>query len=84
MRRPIHGGQLEDVQERPPRPAAFFEKFRPLVAHIHALRHRDLPAVRESCRRPSKRRADTRIEIGAQNLSWAKEGAFTGEFPARC
>ena len=57
---------------------AFFEAFRPLVA---AARHceivicppfLDLPASVESTH-------GTNIQIGAQNLYWAKEGAFTGE-----
>jgi len=57
---------------------AFFEAFRPLVA---AARHceivicppfLDLPAALESAH-------GTNIQIGAQNLYWGKEGAFTGE-----
>ena len=41
------------------------------------MRYRDLPGVPEPERRPEAR--GTRIEIGAQNLYWNKEGAFTGE-----
>ena len=57
---------------------AFFNAFRPLVADA---RHceivicppfLDLPAAIESAR-------GTNIQIGGQNLYWAKEGAFTGE-----
>jgi triosephosphate isomerase len=58
--------------------AAFFEKFNPLVAQSS---HCEIvicppyvnlgPAVQAS--------EGTRVEIGAQNLYWAKEGAFTGE-----
>ena len=57
---------------------AFFEAFRPLVAaagHCEIVicpPFLDLPAALESAR-------GTKIQIGAQNLYWAKEGAFTGE-----
>jgi len=59
----------------------FFEKFRPLVAEAN---HCDiaicppftnLAAAVESA-------AGTRISIGAQNVYWVKEGAFTGEVSA--
>lgn len=56
----------------------FFEKFRPLVAgstHCDIVicpPFIDLDEAVEAIR-------GSRIEIGAQNLSWAKEGAFTGE-----
>ena len=60
---------------------AFFEAFRPLVAN--ALHHeivicpsfQNLSAARECAE-------ETRIGIGAQNVYWAKDGAFTGEVSA--
>lgn len=60
---------------------AFFGKFSPLVAHdsraeiVVCLPFVDLPVAVEGTR-------GTRIEIGAQNLHWAAEGAFTGEVSA--
>jgi len=57
---------------------AFFEAFRPLVAastHCEIVicpPFPDLPAAVELAR-------STRVQVGAQNLYWAKEGAFTGE-----
>ena len=57
---------------------AFFEKFKPLVANtthceiVICPPAIDLPAAVAAAR-------DTRIRIGAQNLYWAKEGAYTGE-----
>jgi triosephosphate isomerase (TIM) len=62
----------------PAETCAFFEKFRPLVAGAE---HCDivicppftnLAAAVEAAR-------GTRVHIGAQNLYWVKEGAFTGE-----
>ncbi len=61
--------------------AAFFEKFRPLVA---SATHGDIvicpPFVNLAAAVEATR--GTRIEIGGQNLYWAKEGAFTGEVSA--
>ena len=58
--------------------AAFFEKFRPLVEKAT---HCDIvicpPFVNLAAAVAATR--GTRIEIGGQNLFWAKEGAFTGE-----
>src|SRR5579871_2722447 len=77
MRRPIMAGNWK-MFKTPAETAAFFEKFRPLVA---ASQHCDIvicppfvdiAAAAEACR-------GTRIEIGGQNLYWASEGAFTGE-----
>jgi triosephosphate isomerase len=58
--------------------AAFFEKFRPLVAKTEG---RDIvicptfPNLVAAVQGAS----GTRIGVGAQNLFWAKEGAYTGE-----
>lgn len=61
--------------------SAFFEKFRPLVqdsGHCEIVicpPFVNLPAALRSA-------AGSRIEIGGQNLFWAKEGAYTGEVSA--
>jgi triosephosphate isomerase (TIM) len=57
---------------------AFFAKFHPLVAQsthcdiVICPTFVNLAAAVDATK-------DTRIETGAQNLNWAKEGAFTGE-----
>ncbi len=60
---------------------AFFEKFRPLV---ESGTHADVvicpPFVNLAA--AAEAAQGTRIQIGAQNLYWAKEGAFTGEVSA--
>jgi triosephosphate isomerase len=60
-----------------PETRAFFEKFNPLVEKsdrdiVICPPFPDLPAAAEAVK-------GARIEIGGQNLHWAKEGAFTGE-----
>lgn len=62
----------------PAETTSFFEKFRPLVEKagereiVICPPFLDLPAAVGAVK-------GTRIQIGAQNLYWAKEGAFTGE-----
>jgi len=69
------------MYKTPSETLAFFEKFRPLVAdttHAEIVicpPFVNLPAAAEATR-------GTRIQIGGQNLHWAKEGAFTGEVSA--
>ena len=56
----------------------FFEKFRPLVEKSE---HRDIvifPPFTNLAAAVDAARG-TRIQVGAQNIAWAKEGAFTGE-----
>jgi len=66
------------MYKTPAETAAFFEAFRPLIAaagHCEIVicpPFIDLPAAVASAR-------GTSIRLGAQNLYWAKEGAFTGE-----
>ena len=66
------------MYKTPGEASAFFEKFRPLVERaehceiVIGVPFPALPAAVEAVR-------GTRIRIGAQNLHWAKEGAFTGE-----
>ena len=69
------------MYKTPSETGAFFGKFKPLVAsstHCEIVicpPFVDLPAAIEACQ-------GTRIQIGGQNLFWAKEGAYTGEISA--
>jgi triosephosphate isomerase len=80
MRRPIMAGNWK-MYKTPAETVAFFEKFRPLVANAANVEivicppFVNLPAAAESTR-------GSNIEIGAQNMHWAKEGAITGEVSA--
>jgi triosephosphate isomerase len=66
------------MYKTPAETRAFFEAFRPLAqaaSHCEIVicpPFPDLPSAVDSAR-------GTRILVGAQNLHWAKEGAFTGE-----
>jgi triosephosphate isomerase (TIM) len=70
MRRPIMAGNWK-MYKTPSETTAFFEQFSPLVAgaaHVDIVicpPFVDLPAAAEATR-------GTNIEIGAQNLYWAK------------
>jgi len=77
MRKPLMAGNWK-MYKTAPETVAFLEKFKPLVEKSG---HCDiaicptfvnLSAAVEAAR-------GTRIGIGAQNLHWGKEGAFTGE-----
>jgi triosephosphate isomerase (TIM) len=77
MRKPVMAGNWK-MYKTPPETTAFFEKFRPLVANASHCEivicppFTNLGAAVEAAK-------DTTIRIGAQNIGWAKEGAFTGE-----
>ncbi len=58
--------------------SAFFEKFRPLVEKSDHCQIVICPPFVNLCA-ALQGAEDSRIEIGAQNLYWAKEGAYTGE-----
>ena len=64
----------KNVQET----SAFFEKFKPLVAEST---HCDMVLCPTSVNLPAAVEATkgTRISVGAQNVYWVKEGAYTGE-----
>ena len=66
------------MYKTPAQTSAFFEKFGPLVS---SAQHCDIvicpPFVDLEAAVNAAR--DTRIQIGAQNLFWAAEGAYTGE-----
>ena len=79
-RRPIMAGNwkmFKTVAET----CAFFEQFRPFV---HDSNHCDIVICPAFVSLPAAVTATqgTRIEIGGQNLFWAKEGAYTGEVSA--
>src|SRR5215469_8767096 len=57
---------------------AFFERFRPLVESSRNCEIVIFPSFLELDRAVVGARG-TRIQIGAQNLCWARQGAFTGE-----
>ncbi|SPE26086.1 Triosephosphate isomerase [Candidatus Sulfopaludibacter sp. SbA6] len=77
MRKPIMAGNWK-MYKTPAETTRFFEKFRPLVEkseHCEVVicpPFTNLPAAVDAA-------GNTRIRIGAQNIGWAKEGAFTGE-----
>jgi triosephosphate isomerase len=66
------------MYKTPAETTAFFEKFRPLVANsghcevVICPPFTNLAAAVDAVR-------NTNIRVGAQNVAWAKEGAFTGE-----
>jgi len=69
------------MYKTPAETTAFFEKFRPLVAKAEQREivicppFTDLDAAVTAAK-------GSNIGIGAQNIAWAKEGAFTGEISA--
>jgi triosephosphate isomerase (TIM) len=77
MRKPVMAGNWK-MYKTPAETIAFFDKFRPLVAQSQHCEivicppFTNLAAAVESARGRA-------IGIGAQNIGWAKEGAFTGE-----
>src|ERR1051325_5522563 len=77
MRKPVMAGNWK-MYKTPAETSAFFETFRPLVEkseHCEVVicpPFTDLAAAVEAAR-------GSRIRVGAQNIAWAKEGAFTGE-----
>jgi len=77
MRRPVMAGNWK-MYKTPAETSAFFEKFRPVAgnpAHCEVVicpPFTNLAAAVEAAK-------GTAIRIGAQNIGWAKEGAFTGE-----
>ena len=77
MKKPVMAGNWK-MYKTPAETTAFFEKFRPLVENsdhcetVICPPFTGLAAAVEAAR-------GSRIQIGAQNIAWAKEGAFTGE-----
>jgi len=77
MRIPVMAGNWK-MFKTPAETTAFFDKFRGLVEHsghceiVICPPFPDLPAAVAAAQ-------GTRIAVGAQNMFWAKEGAYTGE-----
>ena len=77
MRKPIMAGNWK-MYKTPAETTRFFEKFRPLVEKSEHCEivicppFTSLAAAVEAVK-------GTRIRAGAQNIGWAREGAFTGE-----
>jgi len=69
------------MYKTPAETVAFFEKFRPLVADAT---HAEIVICPPFVNLPAAAASSqgTRIQIGAQNMHWANEGAFTGEVSA--
>jgi triosephosphate isomerase (TIM) len=80
MRKPVIAGNWK-MYKSAPETRAFLEKLAPLVAgsaHVEVVACApfvDLPAAIEAA-------GNTNIEIGAQDVFWLKEGAYTGEISA--
>jgi triosephosphate isomerase len=69
------------MYKTPAETTSFFEKFRPLVEKSEHCEIVLCPPFTNIAAAVGAARG-TRIQIGAQNLYWAKEGAFTGEISA--
>ena len=77
MRIPLIGGNWKMYKD-PAGTMSFFERFRPLVEDCGHCEIVVCPSFPDLATAVTAARG-TNIEIGAQNLHWAKEGAFTGE-----
>ena len=77
MRTPLIVGNWKMYKD-PAGTTSFFESFRPLVERSRHCEIVICPSFLDLDTAVSATRG-TRIQIGAQNLCWAKEGAFTGE-----
>ena len=80
MRRPIIAGNWK-MYKTVDQTRAFFDQFRPMVADSSDCEIVICPTF-VNLEAAVAAAQDTRIEIGGQNLFWAKEGAFTGEISA--
>ncbi|MGH9673309.1 MAG: triose-phosphate isomerase family protein, partial [Bryobacteraceae bacterium] len=80
MRRPLMAGNWK-MYKTPDQTTAFFEKFLPLVAET---KHCDIlicpPLVNIAAALAAA--SGGRVAIGAQNVFWENEGAYTGEVSA--
>src|ERR1044071_2949836 len=79
-RKPVMAGNWK-MDKTPAETSAFFEKFRPLACRAEHCEVVICPPF-TNLASAVKAAEGTRIAIGAQNLYWAKEGAFTGEISA--
>ena len=77
MRKPVMAGNWK-MYKTPAETAAFFEKFRLLAGQSEHCEILICPPF-TSLAAAVEATQGTNIRIGAQNIGWAKEGAFTGE-----
>src|ERR1035441_6183891 len=77
MRTPVMSGNWK-MYKTPAETTAFFEKFRPLVEKSSHCEIVICPPFTNLAAAVDAVKGST-IRIGAQNIGWAKEGAFTGE-----
>ena len=77
MRKPVMAGNWK-MYKTPAETVAFFEKFRPLAGQAEHCEVVICPPFTNLAAAVAAAQG-TRIHIGAQNIGWAKEGAFTGE-----
>jgi len=77
MRKPVMAGNWK-MYKTPADTTQFFEKFRPLAANSEHCEIVICPPFTSLAAAVDAVRG-TRIRVGAQNIAWAKEGAFTGE-----
>ncbi len=77
MRKPVMAGNWK-MYKTPAETVQFFEKFRPLVEKSEHCEIVICPSFTNLAAAVDAAKG-TRIRVGAQNIAWAKEGAFTGE-----
>ena len=77
MRKPVMAGNWK-MYKTPAETTAFFEKFRPLAGQAEHCEVVICPPFTNLAAAVAATQG-TRIRIGAQNIAWSKEGAFTGE-----
>jgi triosephosphate isomerase len=77
MRKPIMAGNWK-MYKTPAETTQFFEKFRPLVEKSEHCEIVICPPFTNLAEAAAAAQG-SHIHIGAQNIAWAKEGAFTGE-----
>ena len=77
MRKPVMAGNWK-MYKTPAETTAFFEKFRPLVEKSEHCEIVICPPFTNLAAAVDAAQGSA-IRIGAQNIAWAKEGAFTGE-----
>src|ERR1017187_9450849 len=77
MRKPIMAGNWK-MYKTPAETTQFFEKFRPLVEKSEHAEIVICPPFTNLAAAAAAAQG-SHIQVGAQNIAWAKEGAFTGE-----
>ena len=77
MRKPVMAGNWK-MYKTPAETTLFFEKFRPLAGNATHCEVLICPPFTSLAAAVDAARGSA-IQVGAQNIGWAKEGAFTGE-----